>query len=246
MSDFSQQGLVFVRVAALLIALVVLVASCSGPTTPAEQDFEPAVILAFDSDSCYPGEIARLRLGIRYTSSGKDRTDSLEGFNLQFAYNHRSLSFLGGIEMGDAISEWEYFTYRYRVRPIGDRDTTGVIKVVGIRDMDNGQTPNPLQRYPEGTLLEVSFLVSAKWEDIDSTFQIEFLSFECGDNSLFPYDRPGTYYLPGPTSDDSYFGPIVDTTLCSGQHRLEPVVEFKNGAIRIEEPIQDTIIIHGP
>lgn len=242
-----QSWLISARVIGLIAIVLVLVLSCSGPNEP--EPAGPAAIVSISADSSLPGEVTRLSVWLDYTDGGRHRLDSLSGFMLRIEYDSRVLSFLGGIDAGPAISNWEYFTYRYQ----GGKEhewgyTPGYIYVLSAREFDNGVPVDPPQSLPEGLLLTLDFHVTSEWEWIDSTTTLVFRTLECGDNSFQPDHQRQHYYI----AMDSFDGDstaLTDTLDCPRRISVEPMLGFRGGSVTIVEPEfgpGDTLNLYGP
>ncbi len=226
------------------VAALVMVLSCSGPNEP--EPAGPAAIISLDTVSTLPGTVVDVSLQIEYTGDHGGRLDSLGGFQFNIAYDDRALSFLGGIEPGPSISEWEYFTYRYVAGSDKFIYQPARLWVKAIRNMDNGQPVVPPQTYPEGTLATVSFQATADWDYIDSTITLFFQTDACGDNILQPHDALNHYYI----ATSSFAGDMTamtDTMSCARRFSVEPLLGFRGGSVTIVEPTPgDTLNLDGP
>jgi len=117
-------------------------------------------------------------------------SNDMYGFDFLIAYDASALNAMGaipGVLFDDpGAYQWEYFTYRFG--PFGNCGSacpSGMIRVVGLADQNDG--PNhPLEvNVPNGTVLfQLNFLVSN-----DRTFEcqyvpIRFFWMDCGDNTI--------------------------------------------------------------
>ena len=115
-------------------------------------------------------------------------TDALGGFDFLIQYDPSAMSSLGATA-GEMISngsssDWEYFTYRFGPNGnCGSGCPTGKIRIVGIRDMNDGMH-HPTDKRGPGELFQLHFMVSN-----DRTFEcqfapIQFCWYDCGDNTM--------------------------------------------------------------
>jgi hypothetical protein len=114
------------------------------------------------------------------------------GFDFLVAYDASALTFMGA-KLGWWLDGcWEYFTYRYNWNGnCGGPCPTGMLRVVGIADINNGPNHPDLNCLkhpgPSGTayeLVELTFYVTN-----DRTFEcmyvpIRFFWHDCGDNAI--------------------------------------------------------------
>jgi hypothetical protein len=154
------------------------------------------------------------------------------------------------VKAGDAILDWEFFTYRI-VSTLPAK-----IRLVGIKDMNNS-SPGTQVCNPEGALACLRFKTT-----LDQTFAcmkapIRFCWWDCGDNTLSSDDGNTLWIvgesaggiidvngqqLFGETPDPFGFnaGIVYDNAcdwgLIKCQECVHPFVCFKNGGIRIQCP----------
>lgn len=110
----------------------------------------------------------------------------LQGFNLLLGYDARSLSF----QMASAGSiydscGWEYFTYRYGPVDGCEGCPSGVLRLVGIAETNNGEVhPSCFSPETPFTLATLDFLVTSDREYECAFLPIRFLWADCGDNEI--------------------------------------------------------------
>ncbi|MFQ6008805.1 MAG: T9SS type A sorting domain-containing protein [Candidatus Zixiibacteriota bacterium] len=103
---------------------------------------------------------------------------AIGGFNILLKYDVPSLNFLAATDSGTHIEDWEYFTFR-------DSASVGLLRLVGIADMNNGPLHPPDSALtPNGTLVSMIFRVDDD-QNLGGLFlPISFLWEDCGDNSF--------------------------------------------------------------
>ncbi len=124
-------------------------------------------------------------------------TEDIYGFDFLIAYDASALSFMSATAgtMWDipGANEWEYFTYRFGPNGnCGSGCPTGMLRVVGIADQNNGAHHPVSFNVPDGsTLFTLDFFVSA-----DRTLEcmyvpIRFYWMDCGDNTIAYHPSTG-------------------------------------------------------
>ena len=115
--------------------------------------------------------------------------DNIWGFDFLLAYDADALYFMGATA-GEAFKipgryEWEYFTYRYGANGNCDGCPSGMIRVVGIADQNDG-AHHPLEKkLPDDfTLFTLDFLVSNNRMYECQVIPIWFIWIDCGDNTM--------------------------------------------------------------
>jgi hypothetical protein len=118
-------------------------------------------------------------------------SEAFGGFDFLIAYDASALIFMEA-QLGAFLDGcWEYFTYRYNWNGnCGGPCPTGMLRVVGIADINNGPNhPDPgCLRHPGG-LDPVQLVVLTFYVTNDRTFEcmyvpIRFFWHDCGDNAL--------------------------------------------------------------
>jgi hypothetical protein len=108
------------------------------------------------------------------------------GFDLLVCYDQTGLR-LSGVSKGAAITEWEYFTYRYGANGnCGGSCPSGLVHMVAIADLDNGPSIHPSNPAfsPIGSLADLSFVVTADRNFIGQCIALNFCSYDCTDNMI--------------------------------------------------------------
>ncbi|MCP4570156.1 MAG: T9SS type A sorting domain-containing protein, partial [FCB group bacterium] len=126
----------------------------------------------------------------------------IAAFDLLVHYDASVLTFTQAY-IGQAIAEWEYFTYRFGA--VGNCDgscPSGLIRLVGIADINDGPNHPPEDQYmPDGSIANMVFQVANNANLGGHNIPIGFFWYDCGDNSLS--DPTGQYQL----IDQAIFGP---------------------------------------
>jgi hypothetical protein len=110
--------------------------------------------------------------------------DEIGGFDLLISYDASVLTFYNASK-GSAISGWEYFTYR-----LGDDGAcggcpSGIVRLVGIADMNNGPYHPPTEQLlPQGTLAVLVMHVDNDQNLGGMFLPISFYWVDCGDNAF--------------------------------------------------------------
>jgi hypothetical protein len=130
-----------------------------------------------------------------------DQVESLNGRNVSVKVRGLQMMEMGGYDFlicydptmlhfsaayaDSALSEWEYFTYRVGSStgclPCG----AGVVRLLGIADMNNGAAHPPSWAFtPKGPLHELVFFVTEDRTFINQCAPIQFCSWQCRDNTI--------------------------------------------------------------
>jgi hypothetical protein len=106
------------------------------------------------------------------------------GFDLLISYdNGGGINFLHATAIGDLADYWEYFTYRFSwLDNCGGGCPSGYIRLVGIYDLPNGDTPAGINL--EGDFVELTFQTTQDLEFIGQCFWLDWAWMDCGDNTL--------------------------------------------------------------
>jgi hypothetical protein len=211
-----------------------LLAACSGPTGPEAP--EPAAVISLGSGTVLSGTSIEIPVEIKYAANGRERLDLLGGFEFQIAYSGSLLTFLGDVEPKEAISGWEYFTWRTGGKSPCYNCSTYVVRIVAIRELDNGVPVEPDQGYPEGELAALEFLATSNYFMIGKPTEIAFWSSECGRNVLYPQRDYNHFYIADTSFPGCDPGAAFDTMGCVRRVSLEPMLSFESGTVTIEEP----------
>ncbi|SYZ73337.1 exported hypothetical protein [Candidatus Zixiibacteriota bacterium] len=163
-------------------------------------DCNVCVDLAIQTDSCVVvGSTVPVRLKIK-------TRDQIGGFDLLISYDASVLSILNA-SRGTDISGWEYFTYRLGTESgCGSGCPTGLVRVVGIADINNGSAHPPQEQLLPDGILAVLMMKVANDQNLGGQFlPIGFYWNDCGDNAFSDPSGSGLYV------DARIYGPFGDT-----------------------------------
>jgi hypothetical protein len=155
----------------------------------------------------------------------------LGGMDLLICYDQSGLAFLEANPVGN-LAAWEYFTYRHNVSNNCDAGCpTGYLRVLAIADLDNGPDAHPddADFYLNGSIVALTFYVTADRNFIDHCLNIDFCTLDCGDNAL------------SSKSGDTLFVPIGSDVSCVDYQKevARDIITLCSGRICIREPIDD-------
>ncbi|UCD18511.1 MAG: T9SS type A sorting domain-containing protein [Candidatus Zixiibacteriota bacterium] len=206
------------------------------------------VVMAIETDSCY-------NVGMRVPVNLTVQTnDPIAGFDVLINYDETVMSFVG-VSKGDAISGWEYFTYRLGNDGSCIACPDGLIRLVGIADINNGnQHPPPEQLNPDGVLAQMTMQLSTDQTLGGLFLPISFYWIDCGDNSFSDPGGNDLYvdlriynsfgYLKWDEYDEVHFPEserlmgvgAPDSCVLGGQFTPIRCVEFYDGGICVKHP----------
>ncbi|MCK5125041.1 MAG: T9SS type A sorting domain-containing protein [candidate division Zixibacteria bacterium] len=113
-----------------------------------------------------------------------DAYEDIAAFDLLISYDASALFFIDA-RSGSEIDEWEYFTYRLGDAGNCEGCPSGIIRLVGIADINNGpHHPGADQYYPSGAIASLSFRVTSDVNFGGHNIPLSFLWLDCGDNSF--------------------------------------------------------------
>jgi len=143
------------------------------------EDCDVCMRLSIDGGECTP---VGLRQGVdlrieTYTQMG--------GFNLLVSYDASVMAFWSATITGTQIDGWEYFSYRAGSADCGESCPSGLMRFVGLADMNDGaHHPPDSTLMPNGVLIATQFQV-ANDQNLGGFFlPIGFVWFSCGDNAI--------------------------------------------------------------
>jgi hypothetical protein len=177
-----------------------------------------------------------------------DTTLGLGGFDLLVAYDNSALSFQLASQ-GDIYADcgWEYFRYSFGVEGCGNGCPSGLTRLVGIAETNNGPH-HPTCDVPDlpTTLANLRFLVSNNPIYQCVYLPVRFFWIDCGDNTLAGKD--GTLLMSDHVYEYAYLDPVDSSTYgfptylgaqeeCfvedSGHAAPQRLVDFYNGGVDI-------------
>ena len=221
--------------------------------------FEVEIFEKEDCDVCVQAAIVSegaVPVGvIKDVSINVNTNDPIGGFNLLISYDAAVVSFNTATIVGTEIEEWEYFTFRLGSDDCGPSCPSGMVRFIGIADVNNGAEHPPISSLsPSGELIRLKFQIANDQNLGDQFLPINFFWFGCGDNTfsnpsgnlLYLDSRiynPEMIMLWDEEDDTNYpeesrpFG-IGAVDSCLAGDKTEPVrcVEFINGGIHVIHP----------
>ena len=213
-------------------------------------DCDVCVRLSFDAGDCTPvGLPKRVAVNI-------ETNEEIGGYDLLISDHASALTFTGATKTGSDASNWEYFTYAIGNGNCGAACPSGLVRFIGIADINNGSAHPPESAYqPLGSLFFMDYLVANDQNLGDNFVPISFVWYDCGDNTIS--SRTGDilfmdlriFHAEGAVlwdeSDDATFPETARTfglgapDACLGQgDKGEPLrcIEFNNGGVCIIDP----------
>lgn len=218
---------------AVLTALLVGT-SCSGPTTPEPEPAPVAAILSIDSVATLGGRNIDVPVRLSYPADPSELLDSLGGFELLVQYDS-GLTLVEAIK-GDAVSSWEYWAWRTSAFGGGPAAEPYGVRIVSIRDMQNGAEPDPPQFYPEGSIATLRFFVTFDQQFYNTCPGIRFALLGCNDNVLSTGYRRATLWMPDTTVGEARIGEGYTQSGCSPSDSVPARLELRSGQVCILEP----------
>jgi hypothetical protein len=151
------------------------------------------------------------------------------GFDFLICYDQTLLTFTTVLP-DSLIQKWEYFTYRLGTAAGCPICPAGVLRVIGVADMNNG-TPHPPEEafLPKGNLFGINFYLTVNRLFIGQCAPIYFCWFNCGDNVISSRSGDTTYisYDQG------------DSCLAGGKTTAIKKINFCPGLVCITPPPDD-------
>ncbi|MFQ5453272.1 MAG: T9SS type A sorting domain-containing protein [Candidatus Zixiibacteriota bacterium] len=190
-------------------------------------------------------------------------TGEITGYDILIGYDAMSLSFQAafwGEEFGPDGCGWEYFTYRFGDPNCDSSCPSGILRVTGIAEINNGQYNHPSCFIPDSlpaTVFLLDFLITDNPDYKCNFSSIQFLWLDCGDNALTDINHDTLMIsgsvLEGPeynvidifdsTAGYPTFQGAQDSCLFNSNRLVERSVTFQNGGVFVACP--DSLIIRG-
>jgi len=144
-----------------------------------KDDCDVCVRFSFDYGECSPVGV-RKKIALNIESN-----QPIGGFELLLSFDASVLSFVGASTVGTAIKDWEYFTWNLKSAGCGSSCPSGLIRFVGIADINNGAKHPPLSAFsPNGALVFIEFQIANNQNLGDQFVPVSFVWFSCADNSV--------------------------------------------------------------
>ncbi len=142
-------------------------------------DCEVCVRAYIDGGVCTPVGLRKI------VAINLETNDAVAGFDILISYDASALSFMNATKAGSVIEAYEYFTYNLNNGACGGNCPSGIVRLVGIADINNGSAHPPDSVYtPQGPIAYIEFQV-ANDQNLGSQFlPINFVWYDCGDNTF--------------------------------------------------------------
>ncbi|MBK7140960.1 MAG: T9SS type A sorting domain-containing protein [bacterium] len=142
-------------------------------------DCDVCARVEIDGGTCTP-------VGLRKAADLRIKTnDPIGGFDLLITYDPSALSFQTALISGTDIQGWEYFTYNLNSASCGSACPPGLVRLIGIAEVNNGSNHPPDSTFlPDGMLVRMEYQVSNNQNLGDQFVPISFVWYDCGDNSF--------------------------------------------------------------
>ncbi len=137
------------------------------------------LVLSIDGGNCIPvGRIQPVDINI-------ESFRPIGGFELLISYDASVSAFSSAIIDETAIDGWEYFNYRMNSGACAPVCPTGLVRLVGLAETNNGANHPPAETLtPNGLLIKMYFLVTNDQNVGGQFLPINFVTYECADNSV--------------------------------------------------------------
>ncbi len=111
--------------------------------------------------------------------------ESIGGFDLLTSYDASALVFQSASIAGSDINGWEYFTWKLGGAACGSACPSGIVRFVGIADINNGPAhPPDSTLHPNGALVYIDFLIKNDQNLGGQFVPVNFVWYDCADNSF--------------------------------------------------------------
>jgi hypothetical protein len=142
-------------------------------------DCDVCLKVSVDGGKCTPVGL-RKQVAINVQSN-----EAIGGFDLLIAYDASALSYQTATITNSDITGWEYFTWKIGGAGCGSACPSGVVRLVGIADINNGGNhPPDSSLHPNGVLAYLDFLVKNDQTLGGQFVPISFVWYDCSDNSF--------------------------------------------------------------
>ena len=227
-----------VAVLAQALVSILVLAGCSGPTTPEPQPLELAATLSIDSVATLGGRNVEVPIRLTYPGDPSEQLDQFGGFEIFLEYD-ASVLMLVNAKKGSDVSSWEYWTWRTYAVAGGRNAELGALRIVSIRDMNNGVAPDPPQYYPEGAIGTITYYVTADQGFINTCTEIWFRLADCNDNVLSWGYPTKTLCMPDMSLGNPSIAESYSPAECRYYDSVSASVELRGGKVCILEPPDD-------
>jgi hypothetical protein len=134
-------------------------------------------VLSIDGGECIPvGRIQKVDINI-------ESFRPIGGFELLISFDASVTAFSIALIDETAIAGWEYFNYRLNSGACAPICPSGLVRMVGLAEINNGANhPPPETLTPNGVLIHLYFLVTNDQNVGGQFLPINFVTYECADN----------------------------------------------------------------
>jgi len=217
-------------------------------------DCDVCMTISIDGGECIP-------VGVQHQVAVNIETDMyIGGFDLLMSFDASVMAFVR-MDPGPALGgdsdpgRWEYLDHRLNSAGCGSGCPSGLIRVVGIADINNGPShPDHDLLSPNGTMFYLTFQIANDQNLGDQFLPLRFMTYDCGDNAVSDTTGnelyvdlriwgPEAYLIWDETDDVNFpeasrpFG-IGTADECFGLGKVDPIrcIEFINDGICILHP----------
>ncbi|MGH8016298.1 MAG: hypothetical protein ACREBV_08920, partial [Candidatus Zixiibacteriota bacterium] len=137
------------------------------------------MVLSVDGGDCVTvGSVKKVELRI-------ESFRPIGGFEVLLSYD-ASVSALSVAQISNtAIQGWEYFNYRLNSGACAPVCPSGLVRLVGLAETNNGSNHPPASSFtPNGVLVNLYFLITNDQNVGGQFLPIRFVSYECADNTF--------------------------------------------------------------
>jgi hypothetical protein len=142
-------------------------------------DCDVCVKVSIDGGSCSP-------VGLHKQVVLKVETNEpIGGFDLLISYDASALVYQSASIANSDITGWEYFTWKIGGASCGSACPSGIVRFVGIAEVNNGaHHPPDSSLYPNGALAYIDFLIKNDQNLGGQFVPLSFVWYDCADNSF--------------------------------------------------------------
>ncbi len=142
-------------------------------------DCDVCLKVSIEGGSCTPVGLHK-KIAINVQSN-----EPVGGFDLLIGYDASVLSYQSASIVNSDITGWEYFTWKIGGAQCGSACPSGVVRLVGIADVNNGANhPPDSSLHPNGPIVFIDYLVKNDQSLGGQFVPVSFIWFECADNSF--------------------------------------------------------------
>ncbi|MBI5266936.1 MAG: T9SS type A sorting domain-containing protein [candidate division Zixibacteria bacterium] len=142
-------------------------------------DCDVCLKVSIDGGSCTPVGL-RKQVAINVQSN-----EAIGGFDLLVGYDASALSFQSATIANTDITGWEYFIWKIGGAGCGAACPSGVVRLVGIADINNGGNhPPDSSLHPNGALVYIEYQIKNDQSLGGQFVPVSFVWYDCSDNSF--------------------------------------------------------------